>query len=203
MPLSQVKEKRRHKISRLLLKSKRSLVIFKILIAISLISFSSVILLQVKNDLMFSDVKYDNGDHRISDLHSVARSFLQHTCIDNDNKLHVRRQTMKEQTKSRNHSLYKKSGEIHRMSGTVSCPCGKYTESSEYINNTLNFYANKSTSQHNDIDKLKKCFNLTLPLKESDPIECWPKMIIIPSHPTNGSGLARTLLQRVLGVHIF
>lgn len=45
----------------------------------------------------------------------------------------------------------------------------------------------------------EKCWDLTLPLKPKDPIKCWPCIIIIASHPINGSGLSRDLLSSATG----
>lgn len=82
------------------------------------------------------------------------------------------------------------------FTGTMSCPCGKST-SVDYKNKMIEFYGDGTY----DIDKIKRCLSLSLPLKAIDPSECWPKLIIVPSHPTNGSGLARLLLHHGMGVH--
>jgi hypothetical protein len=40
-----------------------------------------------------------------------------------------------------------------------------------------------------DEDLIDKCSNLTLPLTTNSPKECWPRLIILPSHATSGSKL--------------
>ena len=86
----------------------------------------------------------------------------------------------------------------HNVERTVSCPCGSQT-STNYRSKMAKIYSSGS----HDLSTLKRCFQLTLPLKPTDPIECWPSIIILPSHPTNGSGLARLLLQHAIGLNAF
>ena len=80
-------------------------------------------------------------------------------------------------------------------SASVPCPCGRKTQS-DFKLNMAKMYGTGSY----DLETLKRCLSLSLPLKYDDPIECWPKMVIMPSFPTNGSGLARLLLQKALGL---
>ncbi len=92
------------------------------------------------------------------------------------------------------HKSYRK-GKVPSMVASVTCPCGRNTTST-YRHNMAKMYGTGSY----DTQTLERCLNLPLPLKHDDPIECWPKMIVMPSFPTNGSGLARLLLQRTLGL---
>ncbi len=39
--------------------------------------------------------------------------------------------------------------------------------------------------------------NVTLPLDEDDPRECWPRVIILASFPTSGNKLIRALMQQI------
>ena len=41
----------------------------------------------------------------------------------------------------------------------------------------------------NHMNSFENCSNLQLPLTEQSPIECWPRLIILPSHATSGSKL--------------
>ena len=39
------------------------------------------------------------------------------------------------------------------------------------------------------VNSFENCSNLQLPLTEQSPMECWPRLIILPSHATSGSKL--------------
>ena len=75
---------------------------------------------------------------------------------------------------------------------TGRCPCGA---------NTSNDYKRNFELLHNSTNPtdLNECLNLELPLKPSDPLKCWGRIFMQPSHPTSGSSLARTLLERASG----
>ena len=82
-----------------------------------------------------------------------------------------------------------------KMSASVSCPCGSRTHT-DFKLNMAKMYGTGSYS----LETLERCLSLSLPFKHDDPIECWPKMVIMPSFPTSGSGLARLLLQKASGL---
>lgn len=63
---------------------------------------------------------------------------------------------------------------------TLKCPRAEYHQA---LDSTY-------TSVKNT-DLFRKCSNLPLPLTDESPIECWPRLIILPSHTTSGSKLFR------------
>ena len=81
---------------------------------------------------------------------------------------------------------------------TVRCPLGNRTPP-DYHKNMKTIY---SYTDPDLIQLYLKCLDLSLPLKTTDPVECWPHIFILPSHATNGSGLARTLLTKVIGMQL-
>mmetsp|Transcript_16647 Transcript_16647/g.40603 ORF Transcript_16647/g.40603 Transcript_16647/m.40603 type:complete len:411 (+) Transcript_16647:136-1368(+) len=58
-----------------------------------------------------------------------------------------------------------------------------------YIDNMIDVY--------DGIDKalFRRCTSLSYPLDTSDPPECWPVPVILPSYPTSGNGLFRSMLS--------
>jgi len=60
-----------------------------------------------------------------------------------------------------------------------------------YVKNMLAIY--------NDIhqDLFHHCTGLSYPLDTSDPPECWPAPVILPSYPTGGNGLFRSMLSNL------
>lgn len=74
---------------------------------------------------------------------------------------------------------------------TLNCPLGKETPS-EYHQAMLSSYRNEVNT-----DLFRKCANLPLPLTPKDPVECWPRLIILPSHATSGNELFQYLMDRV------
>lgn len=73
---------------------------------------------------------------------------------------------------------------------TLKCPLGKDTP--------LEYHKALKASYSNDMKtKLwNKCSNLALPMTLSS-IECWPRLIILPSHATSGNELFQYLMDRV------
>lgn len=52
------------------------------------------------------------------------------------------------------------------------------------------------TVQNNfHLDLSSNCSNMTLPLTEHSPLECWPRLIILPSHATSGSKLFQDIWE--------
>jgi hypothetical protein len=84
----------------------------------------------------------------------------------------------------------------HDSEHTVACPCGHHT-ASDYLKNMANAYRN------HDPDLVRKCSQLTFPLKKSDPMECWPRMFIAPSYPTSGNALSRQIYSKVMNMNHF
>lgn len=58
-------------------------------------------------------------------------------------------------------------------------------------------YTNNMIAVYDGIDKnlFQRCTSLSFPLETSDPPECWPIPVILPSYPTSGNGLFRNLLS--------
>lgn len=69
----------------------------------------------------------------------------------------------------------------------------RYSKGSQFLNNMDSIY-NSSSSEH---ELLQKCLNLSLPLTNSDPSECWPLTYIMPSFPTSGSQLFNLLINNI------
>jgi hypothetical protein len=74
---------------------------------------------------------------------------------------------------------------------TINCPLGKDTPV-EYRQAMLSSYNNLLSHK-----LFNKCSNLPLPLTPNDPKECWPRLIILPSHATSGNELFQYLMDRV------
>ena len=74
---------------------------------------------------------------------------------------------------------------------TISCPMGKETPS-EYHQAMLSSYGNIMNTK-----LFHRCANLHLPLSPNDPLKCWPRLIILPSHATSGNELFQYLMDRV------
>lgn len=60
-----------------------------------------------------------------------------------------------------------------------------------YMENMISMY------NGTDRDLFLRCVSLPFPLKHTDPPECWPRPVILPSFPTSGNGLFRLLLQNL------
>ncbi|GFH53737.1 predicted protein [Chaetoceros tenuissimus] len=69
----------------------------------------------------------------------------------------------------------------------------RYSKGSQFLNNMD--YVYNSTSSESKL--LQKCLNLSLPLTNSDPSECWPLTYIMPSFPTSGSQLFNLLINNI------
>jgi hypothetical protein len=74
---------------------------------------------------------------------------------------------------------------------TIVCPLGKYTPP-EYHQAMLSSYNNVINTK-----LFRECADLVLPLTPKDPLECWPRLIILPSHATSGNELFQYLMDRV------
>lgn len=74
---------------------------------------------------------------------------------------------------------------------TLKCPLGKETPN-EYHQAMLSSYSNDINTE-----LFRKCANLPLPLTPKDPLECWPRLVILPSHATSGNELFQYLMDRV------
>ena len=92
-------------------------------------------------------------------------------------------------------SASRKGNRVTPKLGTMSCPCGRLTPE-KYRGNMVELYGDGTYN----IKEIERCLSLSLPLKLSDPSECRPKIIILPSHYTNGSQLARLLLNHGMGI---
>ncbi|CAJ1959328.1 unnamed protein product [Cylindrotheca closterium] len=66
---------------------------------------------------------------------------------------------------------------------------------SEYRQN----YIDNMIAVYDGIDKdlFQHCTSLSFPLETWDPPECWPVPVILPSYPTSGNGLFRSLLSNL------
>jgi hypothetical protein len=60
-------------------------------------------------------------------------------------------------------------------------------------------YSQNMLSMYNgtDRDLFLRCISLSFPLQNTDAAECWPRPVILPSFPTSGNGLFRSLLRNL------
>lgn len=68
---------------------------------------------------------------------------------------------------------------------TFRCPMGENTLSDYHESMDITY----AHVEHEDM--FHNCSNLPIPLTESSPAECWPRLIILPSHTASGSKLFR------------
>ncbi|CAJ1945275.1 unnamed protein product [Cylindrotheca closterium] len=77
-----------------------------------------------------------------------------------------------------------------RSSSTFRCPHRQDSWiSSMYANTMIRMY------QGTERDLFTQCIGLPIPMNDSSPEVCWPRLIILASWPTSGSTLIRNLLQ--------
>lgn len=87
--------------------------------------------------------------------------------------------------------------DLHNCNGvdqehpTILCPLGGDTPI-QYHQAMISSYNNVMNT-----NLFRQCANLSLPLTPKDPIECWPRLIILPSHATSGNELFQYLMDRV------
>ena len=84
----------------------------------------------------------------------------------------------------------------------IACPCGDQTEP-EYHQNMLDMYVNSPNFAHIDDATMQKCLSTTLPMNSTDPVECWPKMVILATYPTSGTTFTSEIVQKVLKVQAY
>lgn len=75
------------------------------------------------------------------------------------------------------------------QTSTIRCPLGENTPAEYHQSMNLTYDNARNT------DQFRICSNLPLPFTESSPIECWPRLIILPSHTTSGSKLFRGIWE--------